>query len=119
MGADATARPDHPDRRIPPTDGLFVPRCRVVSAYQPHDPTDVGLKRMVSAVIDVGIAYIIYFALFAVLSKPNVVVFSSFSSRNECGGAGLCLLCYEIGLPGARSSSRGRPDDLPPGQIRS
>ena len=62
----------------------------VVSAYQPHDPTDVGLKRMVSAVIDVGIAYVIYFALFAVLSKPNVVVFNSFSSSNDCGGAGLC-----------------------------
>ena len=63
-----------------------------MSAYQaPIDPTNVALKRIVSVVVDVGIAWVIYAILFAAFSKPNVEFFNSFnSSVNACGGASFC-----------------------------
>ncbi len=67
MGADATARPDHLDRWIPPVHDRFVPRCRLVSAYQaPHDPTDVIAKRYVAAVIDFVIELVVWAVAFVI-----------------------------------------------------
>jgi uncharacterized RDD family membrane protein YckC len=63
-----------------------------VSAYQaPVDPTNVGGKRIVSAIIDVGIAWVIYYVLFVALSKPDPPVFvQTFAATSACGGEAFC-----------------------------
>ena len=63
-----------------------------MSAYQaPVDPTNVGGKRIVSAIIDVGIAWVIYYVLFAALSKPNeTVIIQPFGTSDGCAGEPFC-----------------------------
>ncbi len=55
------------------------------------DPTNVAGKRIVSAIIDVGIAWVIYYVLFAALSKPNkTVIIQPFGTSDACAGEPFC-----------------------------
>jgi len=94
------------------TSSLGVAPWSFVSTYElastPIDPTDVAGKRIVAAIIDVGLGWVLYmlsmYVAFSLYSEPNAPLMSALTVNNACGGAAMCSTFNDrhvAGLPSA------------------